>query len=169
MLRDPRRNFLHDYLNQGEDQRLPAEPDCADLPYFLRAYFAWKLGLPDRVIAPAAVAAPTRPPRCDPPEIDRSFVGTAAPPAPSARSSRRIMDRVTSGSGRTALARRRHRLLPGAARALDPVARHRLRRSLRAHPDHRQMGSADGGARRIAPRGGCPARQFGGPQALLGG
>src|SRR5262249_60640596 len=46
--RDPQRNFLHDHLGVGEDDGhgLRMEPDCADLPYFLRAYFAWKLGLP---------------------------------------------------------------------------------------------------------------------------
>src|SRR5262249_49295077 len=40
------RNFLHDHLGLGEDRGLRLAPDCADLPYFLRAYFAWKLGLP---------------------------------------------------------------------------------------------------------------------------
>jgi hypothetical protein len=46
--RDPDRNFLHDHLGLDEDGEhgLRLEPDCADLPYFLRAYFAWKLGLP---------------------------------------------------------------------------------------------------------------------------
>jgi hypothetical protein len=46
--RRPERNFLHDHLGLGEDagDGLRLEPDCADLPYFLRAYFAWKLGLP---------------------------------------------------------------------------------------------------------------------------
>jgi hypothetical protein len=46
--RDPERNFLHEHLGLGEDgpRGLRLEPDCADLPYFLRAYFAWKLGLP---------------------------------------------------------------------------------------------------------------------------
>ena len=45
---DPARNFLHDHLGLGEDgpHGLRLRPDCADLPYFLRAYFAWKLGLP---------------------------------------------------------------------------------------------------------------------------
>ena len=45
--RRPDRNFLHDHLGLGEDgaRGLRLEPDCADLPYFLRAYFAWKLGL----------------------------------------------------------------------------------------------------------------------------
>jgi hypothetical protein len=50
VLRDPARNLLHDHLGMGEDdggpRAMPIEPDCADLPYFLRAYFAFKLGLP---------------------------------------------------------------------------------------------------------------------------
>ena len=50
-LRDPARNFLYDYLGLREDDAknkaaISATPDCADLPYFLRAYFSWKLGLP---------------------------------------------------------------------------------------------------------------------------
>jgi hypothetical protein len=46
--RQPGRNFLHNYRGLGEDgdHGLRLAPDCADLPYFLRAYFAWKLGLP---------------------------------------------------------------------------------------------------------------------------
>jgi hypothetical protein len=46
--RDPARNFLHDALGLGEDSEggLSLQPDCADLPYFLRAYFAWKMRLP---------------------------------------------------------------------------------------------------------------------------
>jgi hypothetical protein len=53
VLRDPTRNLLHDYLGEGEDDAQPQrdkpvviQPDCADLPYFLRAYFAYKMGLP---------------------------------------------------------------------------------------------------------------------------
>ena len=49
--RDPARNILYNHLGLGEDDpsnRSPVvmEPDCADCPFFLRAYFAWKLGLP---------------------------------------------------------------------------------------------------------------------------
>lgn len=102
ILRDPQRNFLYDYLNRGEDRQLPAEPDCADLPYFLRAYFAWKLGLPVSYRACSRGSA-SSPPRCGPPEIDDTFVRTAAPAAAFVKVSRRIMDRVTSGAGRTAL------------------------------------------------------------------
>lgn len=50
VLRDPARNVLHDHLGLGEDEAegpnaVAMTPDCADNPYFLRAYFAWKLGL----------------------------------------------------------------------------------------------------------------------------
>jgi cell wall-associated NlpC family hydrolase len=46
LLRDSERNLLFDHLQLGEDNKLKIEPDCADLPYSLRAYFAWKLRLP---------------------------------------------------------------------------------------------------------------------------
>ncbi|HET8938504.1 MAG TPA: NlpC/P60 family protein [Polyangiales bacterium] len=46
LLRDPERNLLLNHLQLGEDKKLQIEPDCADLPYSLRAYFAWKLRLP---------------------------------------------------------------------------------------------------------------------------
>ena len=40
------KNLLFNFLGHEEDTRLKMEPDCADLPYMLRAYFAWKMGLP---------------------------------------------------------------------------------------------------------------------------
>ncbi len=47
VLRDPARNFLFDHAGAAEDEQgIVIRPDCADLPYFLRAYFAFKLGLP---------------------------------------------------------------------------------------------------------------------------
>jgi hypothetical protein len=47
VLRDKSRNFLFNHLGLREDQMgLIVRPDCADLPYFLRAYFAFKMGLP---------------------------------------------------------------------------------------------------------------------------
>jgi len=47
VIRDPARNVLFNYLGLNEDQlKIVLRPDCADLPYFLRAYFAFKLGLP---------------------------------------------------------------------------------------------------------------------------
>ncbi len=46
LLQDADKNLLFDHFNKGEEKRLRLRPDCADLPYLLRAYFAWKLGLP---------------------------------------------------------------------------------------------------------------------------
>jgi hypothetical protein len=47
VLRDKSRNLLFDYADAAEDEQgIAIRPDCADLPYFLRAYFAYKLGLP---------------------------------------------------------------------------------------------------------------------------
>src|SRR5262249_3142586 len=47
VLRDRSRNFLFNHLGLREDQMgMIVRPDCADLPYFLRAYFAFKMGLP---------------------------------------------------------------------------------------------------------------------------
>jgi hypothetical protein len=108
-LRDPARNFLYGYLGLREDDpknkaALPATPDCADLPYFVRAYFAWKLRLPvgfrdcDR-------GTDARPPRCtgfftneDP------LPHPAKDPLAAARSFfRQMTNRVQSGSARTGL------------------------------------------------------------------
>ena len=47
VLRDRSRNFLFNYLGRGEDNvQSGLRPDCADFAYFLRAYFAYKMGLP---------------------------------------------------------------------------------------------------------------------------
>mgnify|MGYP007030113273 CR=1 FL=1 len=51
VLRDPKRNLLYGHLGLDEDDAQGPEPvvvapDCGDTPFFLRAYFSWKLGLP---------------------------------------------------------------------------------------------------------------------------
>ncbi len=47
VLRDQSRNFLFNYLGRNEDNTQTGQrPDCADFVYFLRAYFAFKMGLP---------------------------------------------------------------------------------------------------------------------------
>lgn len=46
LLRDEKRNILFNHLGRNEDARLRLVPDCADLPFFLRTYFAWKMDLP---------------------------------------------------------------------------------------------------------------------------
>jgi hypothetical protein len=102
VLRDPGRNFLYDFLGPGEDRRLPAEPDCADLPYFLRAYFAWKLGLPISYRS-CSRGSRSSPPSCKAPKIDNTFARTPAPAGRFREISRDIMNTVHSGCGRTAL------------------------------------------------------------------
>jgi hypothetical protein len=51
VMRDPARNLLFDHFGLGEDagagpNAVEMTPDCADNPFYLRAYFAWKMGLP---------------------------------------------------------------------------------------------------------------------------
>ncbi len=51
LLQDRSLNLLHDHFQSEEDSKdkelgLRLRPDCADFPYTLRAYFAWKNGLP---------------------------------------------------------------------------------------------------------------------------
>src|SRR5580700_8623511 len=47
VLRDRSRNFLFNYFGLNDDNvALSLRPDCADFVYFLRAYFAYKMGLP---------------------------------------------------------------------------------------------------------------------------
>jgi hypothetical protein len=47
VLRDKSRNMLFNHLGLAEDETGQIwKPDCADMPYFLRAYFAFKMGLP---------------------------------------------------------------------------------------------------------------------------
>jgi hypothetical protein len=109
-LREPARNFLYGYLGLREDDpknkaAIPATPDCADLPYYLRAYFAWKLGLPvgfrdcDR-------GTDARPPRCSALTTNEDApAGKAGKDVlPAVKSFLRLMsNHVQSGSARTAL------------------------------------------------------------------
>ncbi len=107
VMQDGDKNFLYNYLGLDEDNptsttRVIMEPDCADNPFYLRAYFSWKLGLPFGYH-----------------ECDRGYLGK--PPqtgrwvtnsSPTSRNHpvlsfnaflRRLMDGVHSGTARTAL------------------------------------------------------------------
>lgn len=66
LLRDRDRNLLFDYRGLGEDAELELVPDCADLPYTLRAYYAWKMRLPFGYRRCTRGRA-GRPPSCDEP------------------------------------------------------------------------------------------------------
>lgn len=134
-LRDPQRNLLYNYFGGQEDgpkgrSAVVAKPDCADLPYFLRAYFAWKLGLPmgyrhcDR-------GNSKRPSRCGELRTNVGQVGDAAGSLGRSFSLflRRKVSYVHSGSGRTGaddeqtdlfpLALKRRTLRPGSV-YVDP-------------------------------------------------
>lgn len=102
VLRDPDRNFLMNHFGRGEDNRLPATPDCADLPYFLRSYFAWKIGLPIGYRA-CDRGSSLRPPRCGPSSIDDRFTRGEASAAEFSQFTRKLNDTVHSGSARTDL------------------------------------------------------------------
>jgi hypothetical protein len=100
-------NFLYNHLGLNEDDpnsrsHVIMEPDCADNPFYFRAYFAWKLNLPFGFH-----------------ECDRGWVGKAPstgrwitnesrttqtdPVQAFNRFLRRVMDGVHSGTARTAL------------------------------------------------------------------
>ena len=104
VLTDPGRNLLYDHFGLGEDEgngALGAPPDCADLPYVLRAYFAWKTGLPVGFRRCGRGSA-SGPPTCEAMKV-------AAPADGSdvrgwyGRVVRQVMDAVHSGSARTGL------------------------------------------------------------------
>jgi hypothetical protein len=46
LLDNPDQNLLFAHFGRSEESELKLRPDCADLAYYLRAYFAWKLALP---------------------------------------------------------------------------------------------------------------------------
>lgn len=105
VVRDPKRNLLFDYLGADEDgARAPTlRPDCADLPYFLRAYFAFKLRLPFGV-AECNRGGGGAPPSCkglltnedEPPKVDADAIKTFGTFVRGT-----LADRAHSGSGRT--------------------------------------------------------------------
>lgn len=105
--RNQNQNFLYNYLSLGEDDPVVKnsvimQPDCADNPFCLRAYFAWKLGLPfgyhicDRGYlghnprASGWITNETSSQKANPVLAFNAFL-------------RRVMDGVHSGTARTAL------------------------------------------------------------------
>jgi hypothetical protein len=97
VLRDQSRNFLFNYLGRNEDNTQTSQrPDCADFVYFLRAYFAYKMGLPFGY-SNCSRGFGGRPPKCyqwfdvehpevtrpaPPPEQEVAAAADAPPPPP---------------------------------------------------------------------------------------
>ena len=156
VLRDRSRNFLFNYLGAGEDEvAMTLRPDCADLVYFLRAYFAFKMGLPFGY-SNCSRGGGGKPPKC--------FAWSSIQGVGSSSSDRRSaepqptkisVDVRRGGSGEAARAwcvvrplfaggrgrrsvriracvcdRRQHRLLYCGAEAGDAAAGNRVRRSV---------------------------------------
>ncbi|RPJ01185.1 MAG: hypothetical protein EHM31_06420 [Candidatus Aminicenantes bacterium] len=107
--RDRTRNLLHNHLGLGEDDpsganALDMTPDCADNPYFLRAYFAWKLGLPFgfHETSWGTIEAPPRAGRFITGGTERTS-GQGRPVEAMRRFLNLIKNTVHAGNGRTAL------------------------------------------------------------------
>jgi hypothetical protein len=119
VLRDRSRNLLFNHLGLGEDEmKIVLRPDCADLPYFLRAYFAFKMGLPAGY-SKCSRGAGGQPPKC-PQWFSIQSAEAARPASPDQKATtggpapkqaglvasfsqyiRTTGDAVHSGSGRT--------------------------------------------------------------------
>lgn len=107
VLRDPKRNLLFDHLGAGEDSTSApvVRPDCADLPYFLRAYFAFKVRLPFG-LAECTRGGGGAPPSC------KGLITNEDPPARERKTAvdqfgaflrGTLADKAHSGSARTPL------------------------------------------------------------------
>lgn len=102
VLRNTERNFLYNYLGSAEDRNLPATPDCADLPYYLRAYFAWKIGLPISYRACSRGSAKSAP-QCGSAVVRSEFSRGNVSSATFKSIIHTIQDVAHSGSARTGL------------------------------------------------------------------
>ena len=104
VLRDRSRNLLFNHLGLGEDEmKTVLRPDCADLPYFLRAYFAFKMGLPFGY-SKCSRGGGGKPPACfawSSTQIAEAAKGSGLA-ASFASFTRTVADAVHSGTGRTA-------------------------------------------------------------------
>lgn len=107
-LQDPERNSLWNHLGLGEDtaaskSALRIEPDCADLPYMLRAYFAWKMGLPFG-IHECDRGTSDHPPRCSNFHSNEDATSTLDPLTAFKKFLILLANKAHSGSLRTGLA-----------------------------------------------------------------
>jgi len=106
-LQDPQRNLLWNHLGLNEDSEktktaLRIEPDCADLPYMLRGYFSWKMGLPFGVHE-CDRGTPDHPPRCSTFRSNEDASNTNEPLASFKAFLILLANKAHSGSLRTAM------------------------------------------------------------------
>ena len=152
VLRDSSRNLLYNHLNLREDSAskrgLWLKPDCADLSYTLRAYFAWKMRLPFALRGCTRGSA-TRPPRCGDISTNRMLAEESGRVKAFERFARkRVAGTVHSSSGRTLpadeksdfypVAMTRHGLRPGTT-YFDPYG-HAMTISSWFPPTHDKAG-----------------------------
>ena len=102
VLRNSERNFLHNHFGLNEDNSLSLPPDCADLPYTLRAYFAWKIGLPIAFRACGRGSA-NAPPHCGAADVKTEFTHGVSSKADFINVSGQLANVIHSGSARTGL------------------------------------------------------------------
>lgn len=100
LLQKPERNLLFDHRGLNEDTTLKLAPDCADLPYLLRAYYAWKLGLPFAFHTCSRGRAGA-PPKCSEITTNEVAVKAADDLGRFEQYWRKLRDGVHSASGRT--------------------------------------------------------------------
>jgi hypothetical protein len=103
------RNVLVDHYGWGEDSSskgLKLKPDCADTPYFLRAYFAWKRALPF-AYRHCSSGEDGHPPRCEklhtilePPDVPTNMPDNWNELMQVQRFFQRSLQEVHSGNGR---------------------------------------------------------------------
>ena len=155
--------------------KLVFRPDCADLPYFLRAYFAFKMGLPFGY-SKCSRGGGGKPPQCFAwCEHSECRCGSPRP----VRTKNRVERTCSEAAGASGIVRQlypdrrrrrpfrnrangaerqQHRLLSGAVDAGDAAPGHRVRRSVRAHSGARAARAAVGrrGAASSSPSTGSP-------------
>ncbi|MBC7363201.1 MAG: hypothetical protein H5U07_01500 [Candidatus Aminicenantes bacterium] len=104
VLKDEKRNFLYNHLSLSEEvERLLLKPDCADNPFFLRGYFAWKCRLPFG-FHECSRGALGRPPTSGRWFTNEMPAGTGNELQKFVRLMHQVMNSVHSGTARTSLA-----------------------------------------------------------------
>ncbi len=142
VLRDRSRNLLFNHLGLGEDaMKMVLRPDCADLPYFLRAYFAFKMGLPFG-FSKCTRGGGGRPPHCPQWFSIQNAEDARPPPPPTALTAApgNRAERIL-GTGRACRRRSRPRPRPRRSDWGSWGPRGRLRISCRSVADSVHSGS----------------------------